>query len=96
MLSLHSLSKSFGGVRAVRNVSLELGPSEMLAVIGPNGCGKTTLFNLATGYLKRIRERCDLAASVIDGLPLHAIARRGLIRKFQTPSFSRRCPCART
>ncbi len=86
MLTLTSLSKSFGGVRAVRDVSLTLGPSEMLAIIGPNGCGKTTLFNLITGTLVPDRGDVLFDGQRLNGLSLHAIARLGVVRKFQVPS----------
>jgi ABC-type branched-subunit amino acid transport system ATPase component len=86
LLTLRSVSKSFGGVRAVKDVSLQLEDNAMLAVIGPNGCGKSTLFNLVTGYLQPDSGTIVFADETINGLPLHAIARRGLVRKFQVPS----------
>jgi ABC-type uncharacterized transport system ATPase subunit len=86
MLTLASVSKSFGGVRAVRDVSLTLGRNDMLAVIGPNGCGKTTLFNLITGYLAPDSGDILFEGERLGGLSLHAIARRGVVRKFQVPS----------
>ena len=49
-LEIEGFTKLFGGVRAVDNVDFSIGPDEMRCVIGPNGCGKTTLFNLITGY----------------------------------------------
>ena len=52
MLQVKSLSKSFGGFKAVNGANLEVKKGEIVAVIGPNGAGKTTLFNLITGILK--------------------------------------------
>ena len=52
MLQIKSLSKSFGGFKAVSNANLDVKKGEIVAVIGPNGAGKTTLFNLITGVLK--------------------------------------------
>jgi ABC-type branched-subunit amino acid transport system ATPase component len=86
MLTLTSLSKSFGGVRAVRDVSMSLEPGGMLAIIGPNGCGKTTLFNLITGAVQPDAGTVTFGNQRLDGLPLHAIARLGVVRKFQVPS----------
>jgi ABC-type branched-subunit amino acid transport system ATPase component len=86
LLSLSSVSKSFGGVRAVKEVSFALEEGAMLAVIGPNGCGKSTLFNLITGYLQPDSGKITFKGERINGLPLHAIAQRGLVRKFQVPS----------
>ena len=51
LLAVRSLSKSFGGIRAVHDVSFSLAAGEMLALIGPNGAGKTTTFNMASGQL---------------------------------------------
>ncbi|HSB77573.1 MAG TPA: ABC transporter ATP-binding protein [Candidatus Methylomirabilis sp.] len=83
LLEVRSVSKSFGGVQAVRDVSLRLSPREVRAVIGPNGAGKTTLFNLLTGHLA-----CDQGAVLfkgerISGLPPHRIWRLGISRTFQ-------------
>jgi ABC-type branched-subunit amino acid transport system ATPase component len=52
VLRLKRVSKSFGGLRAVREVDLDVAPSEIVGLIGPNGAGKTTLFNLITGYYR--------------------------------------------
>lgn len=85
-LVIEGLNKSFGGVHAADDVSLVLGPHEMLCLVGPNGCGKTTLFNMITGFLRpdsgsiRFCET-DLA----KGDPV-SIARAGIARKFQVPS----------
>jgi ABC-type branched-subunit amino acid transport system ATPase component len=85
LLELRHLVKSFGGVLAVAGASLELAAGEVLALIGPNGCGKTTLFNLVTGI-----ERPDAGAVRLDGreigrLPPQARARLGVGRTFQVP-----------
>jgi ABC-type branched-subunit amino acid transport system ATPase component len=87
MLEVEGLTKSFGGVKAVANISLALEAGGMRAIIGPNGCGKTTLFNLITGYLKPDDGRITFNGRNIIGLPLHQIARAGIVRKFQVPSI---------
>ena len=85
-LVLDALSKSFGGVRAVDDVSLRHGDGDMRAIIGPNGCGKTTLFNLITGYLAPDHGSIRFEGQALSGLALHQVARRGIVRKFQVPS----------
>jgi ABC-type branched-subunit amino acid transport system ATPase component len=87
MLEIEGLTKSFGGVKAVSNISLALKAGEMRAVIGPNGCGKTTLFNLITGYLEPDEGHIVFNGRNIARLPLHEIARAGVVRKFQVPSI---------
>ncbi|MEQ8966505.1 MAG: ATP-binding cassette domain-containing protein [Azospirillaceae bacterium] len=86
LLSLDGVSKAFGGVRAADAVSLDLEEGAMLCVVGPNGCGKTTLFNLITGAV-----RPDAGTIRFDGGPAGAggpvtAARRGILRKFQVPA----------
>jgi branched-chain amino acid transport system ATP-binding protein len=83
LLSLHKISKRFGGVTAVKNVSLTVDPSEILGVMGPNGSGKTTLFNLIAGALKPDHGEIRFRGERINGLPPHQICRRGLARTFQ-------------
>ncbi len=83
MLEARDLSKSFGALSVVRNVSLALEPGERRVVLGPNGAGKTTLFNLLAGEL-----RPDAGSVLLDGgditrLPVHARARAGLARSYQ-------------
>jgi urea transport system ATP-binding protein len=85
-LELAGLTKSFGGVNAVDDLTLRLGRDEMRCIIGPNGCGKTTLFNLITGYLPPSAGSVRFGGRNLAGLPLHAIARAGIVRKFQVPS----------
>jgi ABC-type branched-subunit amino acid transport system ATPase component len=85
-LAVENLTKAFGGVRAVDDVSFTLAANEMRCVIGPNGCGKTTLFNLITGYLPPTAGTIRLEGADIPGRPLYEIARAGIIRKFQVPS----------
>ncbi|MCW5751183.1 MAG: ABC transporter ATP-binding protein [Alphaproteobacteria bacterium] len=84
ILSVRLASKAFGGLQAVRSVSFDLAQGEILAIIGPNGAGKSTLFNLIAG-----QERADSGEILfedrpITGLPAEAVARRGLVKTFQT------------
>ena len=83
LLVVDRISKSYGGVRALVDVSLEVAPGEKIAVIGPNGAGKTTLFNVLDGQLAPDHGRVSLKGKRLDGLPPHAIARLGIGRTFQ-------------
>ena len=83
LLSLDKVSKSFGGVAAVRSVSLKVEAGEILGVMGPNGSGKTTLFNLISGALVPDSGEIQFLGGRTNGLPPHRICRRGLARTFQ-------------
>ena len=85
-LEIEGLTKLFGGVRAVDGIDLKLDAEEMRCVIGPNGCGKTTLFNLITGYLPPTSGAIRFEGRDVPGRPLFEIARSGIVRKFQVPS----------
>ena len=87
MLRLEHLVKTFGGVTAADDISLDLESGEMRAIIGPNGCGKTTLFNLITGYLQPESGRVVFEGRDIARLALYQVARLGIVRKFQVPSL---------
>jgi branched-chain amino acid transport system ATP-binding protein len=83
LLEVHNISKRFGGLEAVKDVSFSVQENSIKAVIGPNGAGKTTLFNLLSGFLLP-----DSGAIVYKGRPIHAgspheIAQQGLSRTFQ-------------
>lgn len=85
LLELHSVSKSFGSLQAVSDVSLTIEHGSIFGIAGPNGAGKTTLFNLITG----IPFRCDRGTIRLDGreiqkLSPYGICRSGLTRTFQT------------
>jgi ABC-type branched-subunit amino acid transport system ATPase component/ABC-type branched-subunit amino acid transport system permease subunit len=82
-LVLDGLTVSYGGVRAVDHVSLEVGTGEIVGVIGPNGAGKTTLFDLVSGFVPAEAGRLLLAGQDITSLRAPARARRGLGRSFQ-------------
>jgi branched-chain amino acid transport system ATP-binding protein len=83
LLQVDKLSKFFGGLAAVREVSLSTHPGEIHAVIGPNGAGKTTLVNLLSGELAPSGGSIRFRGEEIAGLPAHRIARRGVGRSFQ-------------
>ena len=83
LLTLESVSKSFGGVTAVRNVSLTVEEGEILGVMGPNGSGKTTLFNLVSGALAPDSGEINFLGERTNGLAPHQLCRRGLARTFQ-------------
>lgn len=79
------VSKSFGGVHAVDGVTLEARTGTITAIIGPNGAGKTSLFNVLTGFDRADTGSVSLFGERIDDQPAWKIARRGLVRSFQTP-----------
>src|SRR5262249_29479327 len=83
LLSLERVTKRFGGLTAVRDVSLDVHQGDLLGVIGPNGAGKTTLFNVIAGYYRPEEGRIVFDGHAITGWPAHAIARLGLTRTFQ-------------
>jgi ABC-type branched-subunit amino acid transport system ATPase component len=83
ILELSNLTKSFGGVRAVDNVSLGFEPGKITALIGPNGAGKTTIFNLICGHIRPDRGRISYKGQDISGQKPWRIARMGIGRLFQ-------------
>jgi len=82
-LRIKGLSKSFGGVQALRNVSLSVEAGEQLAIIGPNGAGKTTLFNLIGGQLSATAGRVYLFGKDMTTMAAHRRAHLGMARSFQ-------------
>jgi ABC-type branched-subunit amino acid transport system ATPase component len=89
LLSVEGLSKSYGGVHAVRSVSFALRSGEILALIGPNGAGKSTVFNLITGVVPLTAGRIRFKAEPISGLRPSEICRRGIARTFQATTLFR-------
>lgn len=87
LLEVVDLAKDFGGLRVADDLSLSLDAGEMLCLIGPNGCGKTTLFNLVTGALRPDGGRLSFDGEDLSGLESFQIARRGILRKFQVPGI---------
>jgi branched-chain amino acid transport system ATP-binding protein len=83
ILAARGLGISFGGVRAVEDVSFDVAPGEILSIIGPNGAGKTTLFNLVSGIYRPSGGEVSLAGRPVTGLPPEALAAAGLSRTFQ-------------
>jgi branched-chain amino acid transport system ATP-binding protein len=83
MLRIENVSKRFGGLAALRNVTLEIRQGELSGLIGPNGAGKTTLFNVVSGFLRPTEGRIFFDGRDITGLPPHELAARGLVRTFQ-------------
>jgi branched-chain amino acid transport system ATP-binding protein len=82
-LTVANLSKAYGGVEAVRDVSFTVAPGELVAIIGPNGAGKTTCFNMVNGQLAPDRGEIRLGDASLVGLPPHRIWRLGVGRTFQ-------------
>ena len=83
LLQVQNLSKAFGGVKAVQQVSFDLQAGELLALIGPNGAGKSTTFNMVGGQLAPDSGQVLLNGQPITGLPPRAIWRKGVGRTFQ-------------
>ncbi len=84
LLQLDKVSKHFGGITAVNQVSLALQTGQIKGLIGPNGAGKTTLFNMITGVYPVSGGTIRMQQHLLTGLPVHRIARHGIARTFQT------------
>lgn len=83
VLELRNVSKRFGGLRAVKEVSFDISDGEILFIIGPNGAGKTTVFNLISGFLHPEEGSISFLGKNITRLYPHQIARLGVGRTFQ-------------
>jgi ABC-type branched-subunit amino acid transport system ATPase component len=84
LLELNGVSLSFGGLKVVDKLELQVNEGEVVSVIGPNGAGKTTLFNLITGIYRPQEGDILFDGRSIVGLEPHQISRRGISRTFQT------------
>ncbi|RTZ98385.1 MAG: ABC transporter ATP-binding protein [Deltaproteobacteria bacterium] len=87
LLETKSLTKKFGGLTAVDHVNLTLEKGELRCILGPNGCGKSTLFNLITGVYTPTAGHVFFEGEDITGKPVHIIGRMGIGRKFQVPGI---------
>lgn len=83
LLTTNGLTKRFGGVTAVGNISIEVNPQEIRAIIGPNGSGKSTFINLLSGIYRPTLGSVVFRGESIKGLRPHSIARKGMSRTFQ-------------
>ncbi|MEE9588623.1 MAG: ABC transporter ATP-binding protein [Hyphomicrobiaceae bacterium] len=90
MLQIDSVSRSFAGVVALRDVSLTVAQGEVVGLIGPNGSGKTTLFNVITGLFPADHGRIRFNGRELSGLRPDQIVACGLARTFQTPRILHR------
>jgi branched-chain amino acid transport system ATP-binding protein len=85
LLKLENITKRFGGLVAVNDVSLEIEPGEALGIVGPNGSGKTTLFNVINGVFTPEAGKVIFGERDITGLPAHKRGPLGIARTFQIP-----------
>jgi branched-chain amino acid transport system ATP-binding protein len=83
LLEVQQVSREFGGIRAVTDVSMEMYPGELIGLIGPNGAGKTTLFNLLTGVYEPSSGKIVFDGHVMNGLKPYQITNYGMARTFQ-------------
>src|SRR6266849_6854716 len=86
LIRTERLTKSFGALTAVNEVTLEIERGSLHSVIGPNGAGKTTFFNLLTGQFAPTSGRIIFDGRDIAGMPTHAVAHLGIARSFQRTS----------
>jgi branched-chain amino acid transport system ATP-binding protein len=86
-LDVQALSKNFGGLRAIRDISLEIEEGERRAIIGPNGAGKTTLFHLISGFLFPSSGHLSLFGREVTNLQAHQRAALGMARTFQVTNL---------
>jgi branched-chain amino acid transport system ATP-binding protein len=89
LLIAHDLSRRFGGLLAVSDLSFEVRAGEVLGLIGPNGAGKSTTFNVISGFYRPTSGRLSFRGEDITGMSASAISRRGLVRTFQHGSLLR-------
>jgi branched-chain amino acid transport system ATP-binding protein len=90
LLEIRDLQKSFGGIQAIQNLSLDVASGEVLGIIGPNGAGKTALINCITGFYSATSGTILFAGENITRLQMYEIGRRGIARTFQNVRLFRR------
>ena len=83
LLKVSNLTKSFGGLKAVNDISFEIEPRELMGLIGPNGAGKTTVFNLITGHYEPTSGDILLDSKSLRGVAPHDVTKLGIARTFQ-------------
>jgi len=83
ILEVQEVTKRFGGLQALSDVTFDLSAGEILGLIGPNGAGKTTLFNVLNGVFPPEKGKVIFRGENITGLPAYEVARRGLARAYQ-------------
>src|SRR3954452_24421313 len=83
LLEVSGITKRFGGLVAVNDISFSVREKEILSVIGPNGAGKSTLFKLISSFLRPTSGEVRLKGERISGLAPHIAARKGVVRTFQ-------------
>lgn len=83
VLSIRNISKSFGGIKAVRDVSFDVQPGEVLGLIGPNGSGKSTLFNCVLGQLRPDTGQVTVKGTSVSGMRAADLNKLGVGRTFQ-------------
>lgn len=83
LLKIENLSKSFGGLKAVSNLNVEINQGELIGLIGPNGAGKTTVFNLLTGVYDKTEGKMTFLDKDVSGLKPYQVTQRGMARTFQ-------------
>ncbi|MEY3124033.1 MAG: hypothetical protein RLZZ573_553, partial [Pseudomonadota bacterium] len=89
IIEVKGLTKRFGGLTAVNDVSFSVNEGEILSVIGPNGAGKSTLFKLISSFLPTSGGEVRLRGERIDNLAPHTVARKGVVRTFQETTIFR-------
>lgn len=87
LLDIINLTKRFGGLVAIDGLSFQAHQGEILGIIGPNGAGKTTLFNLVTGAFRPTGGRVLYKEENITGFPPHTVAKKGIVRTFQSTTL---------
>ena len=87
MLRVENLSKSFGGLQATRDVTIDFPEGSLTAIIGPNGAGKTTFFNLISGHFRPSSGKVLFGGEDIVGLSSVEVVRRGMVRAFQVAAL---------
>ena len=87
LLQVNGISKTFGGVEANKDVSLSVAEAAIRCVVGPNGAGKSTFLSMLSGHTRPDTGSVVFRGKDITGWPVHRVARLGIVRKFQRPSF---------
>jgi branched-chain amino acid transport system permease protein len=85
LVSVRGVTRDFGGIRALANVSMQVWPGEIVGLVGPNGSGKTTLVNLLSGAMQPTSGEIAIAGRAIKGLAPHRVAHTGVARTYQIP-----------